>query len=116
MAKALINKNTVALDVGSHFFGSGLAFPVFKGDASSSLFAEAGYTGFGLTYRDFSAGVSASEPTGGSFLAEYLAKVAAKKPSLLPAVATNLNITGDTHLTADQVAPYKIISLADGRR
>jgi len=88
----------VSIDTGSYFSGSGCArpplpitqrpapnralvseppyhrmdrlyFPVFRGNVSAEYFAAAGYKAWTLSYRDFAAGASAAEPTGGALLA-----------------------------------------------
>jgi hypothetical protein len=42
------NADTVSLDLTSYFFGNGLFFPCFQGNASAEFFASAGYEAFGL--------------------------------------------------------------------
>ena len=87
----------VSIDTGSYFSGSGCArqplpitprpapnwargeppyhrldrlyFPVFRGNVSAEYFSAAGYKAWTLSYRDFAAGASAAEPTGGALLA-----------------------------------------------
>ena len=42
------NADTVSLDLTSYFFGNGLFFPCFQGNASAEFFATAAYEAFGL--------------------------------------------------------------------
>ena len=88
---------------------------MLQGDASASLFAASDYSAFGLNYRDFVAGVSATDPTGGVLLASYLTKIKNYDPTLPPAVVTNINLTGDANLNSDLISPYAVIMLPSGK-
>ena len=102
-------QNTVTIDTGAYYFGTGLFFPLFAGQASSEFFGGARYDAWGLNYRDLS-------PWKGAFFKEYVAAARAIYPELSPAVHTNLNLTGDPILTEREVAPYSLTALDDGRR
>ena len=107
------NADTVSLDLTSYFFGNGLFFPSFQGQASGEFFAAAGYEAFGLGYRDFAAfaGANPSDPDGIAVLAAHLARIRALDPSLPLATASNIDLRG-TALEA-HVAPYTIVPLAN---
>ena len=118
--------SSVTIDTGAYFSGSGLFFPAFEGNASAELLAASGYDAFALNYRDFSAGASKSEPTGGRLIASYIDRARGLDPSLPPAVVTNLNLTADPWLIeatvtrasatpAGHIAPFALVPLADGR-
>lgn len=100
-----VSSNTVALDMGAFFSGSGRFFSAFGGNVSASIFKSAGYAAFGLTYRDFTAG-------GEAGLANYLQLVGSK------AVVSNLAAVppgdGDASLSA-LIEPFTLVPLADGR-
>ena len=82
--------DAIRLDIGSYASGSGLFFPALHGNASAAFLAGAGYDAIGLMYREFGAGVSNEELTGGVWLAEYISQVRTLDPTLPPAVATNV--------------------------
>lgn len=114
------------IDTGNHFSGSGNFFSVFGGNASAAFMAAAKYHAFALGYRDFTAGVSAADPTGGALLAGYISQVRSLNPDSPAAVVSNLNLTGDPYLTeatptrdnpraAGHVAPYTLLTLPGGR-
>ena len=106
--------NTVALDLTSYFYGHGLYFPSFQGNASAEFFASAGYEAYGLGYRDFAGfmGSSPTDPDGAVALASYLARIRAFDPTLPLATASNIDLRG-TALEA-HVAPFTIVPLANG--
>ena len=90
--------SAVALDAGAHFFGSGLFFHTFEGEAGAEFFASSGYDAWVLHYYDFSAADAAKGPgdeTGGQWLAEAIDAARALDGALPAPVATNLNVTGD---------------------
>ncbi len=118
--------STVRIDLGGYASGSGLFFPVFNGQASSRFLGAGGYSAFGLTYREFSVGANASDPTGGVWLAGYIDRVRALDPSLPPAVVTNIDLADDPHLIAadvtraqptppGHVAPWALVPLSGNR-
>lgn len=101
----------VALDLGASFYGSGLFFPVFGGSVGASLFERQGYMVRSLAPRDFAAGITAHEPTGGKLLAEYLAHSLRAGP----AVASNLDLQGDPYLdNRTLVTDYVTLELVPG--
>ena len=101
-------QNTVTIDAGAYFYGSGLFYPLFLGQASNEFFGSARYDAWGLNYRDLS-------QWDGTFFKDYVAAARAVYPELPPAVHTNLNLTGDPNLTDEEVAPYSLTALEDGR-
>jgi hypothetical protein len=103
------------IDTGAHFFGSGLFYPVFGLKPSASFFAAVGYDAYGLSYRDFAAGVSGSDTSGAQGLAEYISHARVLDPTLPPAVATNINTTGDPYLDSSHITPYTLVSLPGGK-
>ena len=116
----------IALDTGAYFSGSGLFFPAFHGNSSASFFASAKYDAFALNYRDFGAGISVEDPTGGRFLAHYINKIRLLNPASPAAVVSNLNLTGDPHLAtatptrqnprpAGHIMPFTLHELPDNR-
>ena len=76
------------IDAGAFFSGAGKFFPAFNGSVSAEYFADAGYDGFGLTYRDFSIG-------GPDVLAAYLERARAIDTGLPKATLTNFDASGD---------------------
>ena len=102
-------QNTVTIDAGANFYGSGLFYPLFLGQASNEFFGSARYDAWGLNYRDLA-------QWDGTFFKDYVAAARAVYPELPPAVHTNLNLTGDPNLTGEEVAPYSLTALEDGRR
>ena len=50
------SRHVVLLDAGAYFFGNGLAFAAFSGDASRSIFSSLDYDAYSLAYHDFAAG------------------------------------------------------------
>merc|ERR1711871_285283 len=52
----------------------------------------------------------------GTMLAEFISHAQSLDESLPPAVATNLNITAEPHLTSSHVAPYTLVPLPNGKR
>ena len=83
--------NTVALDTGAYFSGSGKFFPAFDGNASAEFFAASSYSAHGLTYRDFSA-------AGPDSLARYLTHMRSLSSRPADTVVSNFNATGDSVL------------------
>ena len=63
---------SIGVDTGGYFYGSGTFYQRFNGTASAYLFGNSGYAARGLTHRDFAAGVTAEDPTGGAALAAEL--------------------------------------------
>lgn len=101
----------IALDLGASFYGSGLFFPVFGGSVGASLFERQGYTIRSLAPRDFAAGITAHEPTGGKLLSEYLANSLRAGP----AIASNLDLEGDPYLdNRTLVTDYVTFELVPG--
>ena len=93
---AAMNSNdpdTISVDTGSYFFGSGLSFPYFNGEAAKEYFVGSAYDAFGLEYRDFRGGMP--------FLRDYIADCRRRRPGLPPAVMTNFDANGT--LLADVV-------------
>ena len=118
--------NVVKLDLGGYASGSGLFFPAFRGEASSKFLADSGYDAIALNYRDFTAGVNSTEPTGGAWLASYLDTARTLDQTLPPAVVTNIDLTNDPYLTAatptranpnpaGHIAPWALIPMANGK-
>lgn len=108
---AVNSPNTLAIDTGAFFSGSGQFFAAFDGNASAEFFAASDYAAYGLTYRDFSAG-------GADTLARYLAHVRTLNPALPKAVVSNLNLSqgsGPPLALAEHIEPYTIVPLADNR-
>jgi hypothetical protein len=105
---------SVRVDTGGYFFGSGLFFPHFRGNASAQFFADAEFSASGLTYRDFNAGVSAEDPIGSTLLAQYMAAVRTRNAASPAPVATNVALEG-TPLEG-LVASYWLTQLNGGRR
>ena len=107
--------NQVTLDAGSYFSGSGNLYTAFAGNASAELFANVSYSAFGLTYRDFSVGVSnGSSPYG---LRDYLVHLRSLWPdqdNLPRATVSNIDVT-DEALLSPYLQPYSIINLPDNR-
>ena len=101
--------NTVAIDHGEYFFGSGLFYAAFKGNASADFFRSAGYSGFALCYRDLIAFIGLEDPSGMDGLAKYLDQLLPLKP-----VVTNLIAVG-TPLNG-RVRSHALIELSDSRK
>ena len=96
------------------FFGSGLFFPVFRGNVSAEFFADAGYEAYSLGYRDFAAYVdTAGDPDGTLTLAAHIARRRALNPSLPRAAASNLDLSGTA--LEPHVQRYTVVPLSDGR-
>ncbi|KAJ8609121.1 hypothetical protein CTAYLR_006066 [Chrysophaeum taylorii] len=105
----------VPIDLGGYFFGSGSFYQTFNGSASARLFGSAGYKTRGLTFRDFAAGVSEDDPTGGRALRDNIRQsqkfTEAMGGVALPAVATNLDLSGDPYLNdEDLVKTYAVVT------
>ena len=122
----LTSTDAVTIDTGSYFSGSGLYFPVHRGNVSAEYFAASGYRAWTLSYRDFSAFATASEPTGGQGLRAYIDRVRTSNLSVPAPIVSNLNTTDDPFLAealvtrADltppgQISPYGLVALPDGR-
>ena len=125
-ARTSATDSNVALDMGAYFSGSGLFFPTFGGEASAKLFAQAGYSAFGLSWRDFSAVQNPTEKPGAA-LAAFIDTVRDDNPEIPAAVVTNMDLTGDETLRAADVfdrasrladghiAQYALVPLAGGK-
>lgn len=96
---------TVTLDTGGFFFGSGLSFPTFNGNASALFFALSGYNGWALAFRDIVAG-------GVEFFLNYASLVRSIDIGLPPAVITNLNRDGFD--SRGHISEYTLIPLIGG--
>ena len=81
MLAEAVGGSTVSIDTGSYFAGSSSFYPAFAGTASAQAFANANYSAYGLTYRDFAAG-------GASGLSNYLQLVAQYSPLAPKATVT----------------------------
>ena len=104
----IADRDTIAIDTGSYYFGAGLFFPVFGGDASAEFFGRAVYDAFSLAWRDM---------RNTSWLRTYLEQARLHNPALPPAVVTNLDLSaGDGLLNAEHIVPYHLINLTGGRR
>jgi len=106
------DQNTVVLDTGAFFSGSGQFYAAFAGNASAEFFARSKYSAFGLTYRDFSAG-------GADGLVRYLSRAKELNPDLPKAVVTNMNTSAGSGLPfalAAHIEPYTILTLAGGKK
>jgi hypothetical protein len=104
----------LTVDTGSYFYGSGLFFPQFRGNASARFFADSNYSAWGLTYRDFVAFTSPTDPLGSDGLLAYIADIRVRSPAIPLPVATNVHFVGTPF--EDWIATHSVISLADGRR
>ena len=89
-------------------------FPTFRGEASRDVFAAAGYNAYGLAWRDLTAGVTSSDPTGATLLTDYLAGVRARDPKLPLATVTNFELDDNDPLKA-HVVPHTLVALDGGR-
>jgi hypothetical protein len=87
--------------------GSGTFYAAFSGNASATLFADAGYAAFGLNFRDFTSG-------GADGLARYLRRVRAARPSGPAATVSNLELPAGDPL-AGLLAPHTLVPLPGGR-
>ena len=111
LERARGDPNAVALDTGAHFFGSALFFPTFRGNASASLFRDAGYDAFALSWRDFTAGVTPADPGGAALLAAYLGTAGGGSKR---ATITNLELPAGDPL-APFVRRHALVPLGGGR-
>ncbi|KAJ8609948.1 hypothetical protein CTAYLR_008075 [Chrysophaeum taylorii] len=100
----------VAFDMGGWFFGSGLFHPTFGDAAANELYRSLNFQARGLNPRDFAAGVTADEPTGGKALAEHLASTGSV------AIASNLDLTDDPYLNTSHVRKFSVFTLFDDVR
>lgn len=109
LSAARAGTDTVALDHGEHFYGTGLFYAAFRGRASAEFFRASNYSGFTLRYRDLVAFISSTDKSGMHSLAEYLDQLAPIRP-----VVTNLDVT-DTPLSG-RVASHALIAISNGRK
>ena len=109
----------VKIDVGGYWYGTGLFYDEYGGNASHAAIEGTQYDARAIHWLDF---LTARRPrggdsTGGQALANFLRDLPA-------AVATNLDVTGDPYLNSDLVAPYAtanegavaVLSLLDSSR
>ena len=108
--RARAPNRTAVVDMGGFFFGSGLAYPTFGGNASARYFAATGYDAYGLHWRD----LTPSATDAGASLARYVDRLRALDPGLPPAVTTNLNLSG-TALGAAHVRPWTLVDVGGAR-
>ena len=85
----LTPRATLHLPHAEYFFGSGLFYAAFRGNASANMFRSAGYSGFTLRYRDLIAFIDSADPSGMNGLAAYLDQLLPLRP-----VVTNLDVVG----------------------
>jgi ABC-type branched-subunit amino acid transport system substrate-binding protein len=108
--------NTLLIDAGGYFSGSGMFFPTFRGNASRDMFADAGYNMWSLSFRDFGAGVSTGDPTGADLLVSYITSARARSNSPIPLpTVTNLELDAADPL-AGYVGHHAMVELGGGRR
>ncbi|KAJ8609833.1 hypothetical protein CTAYLR_008111 [Chrysophaeum taylorii] len=100
----------VAIDLGGWFFGSGLFYPTFGDAAANELYRSLNFEARCLNPRDFAAGVTADEPTGGKALAEHLARTGSV------AVVSNLDLTDDPYLNSSHVRKFSVFTVFDDVR
>ena len=122
-SQAGLNANTVSLDTGSFYSGSGTFYPAFSNAPASLAYASeflasALPEAYGLTYRDFVAGGAQGHGgagPGAAGLARYIELARQLDASLPKAVVTNLNLTAETTLSGF-VEPYTLIDLDGGKK
>ena len=117
------NKNALVYDTGGYtngaHTGSAFLYEISKGGDSKDVFANIGYSAFGLNKEDLGGG-SALMATQSVFLSNYLADLAKANPAMPKPIITNLappsNLTQHFAKLTGQIARHTIVQLPGGQR
>ena len=116
-------ESVVLLETGSSFSGAGDFYPAFRGNATARYIAAAGYSAFGLAWRDLG-----RAPTGE--LAAFIERMRTLDPAMPAAVLSNLDpaklgpastlvpaavTSRETRMARGHVAPFALVPITGNR-